>query len=264
MNSEVVLFFIAANASSANRKDATCETNNRTDASSCRDDALPSFTSSETKVRNRLLFIAVFITVCLIAVFTGQHAKESASTASSYASVTKLAKTNHTPSYTAAEITRVTPKKIDWKAPSESRPYPDVSKHPNLSLHVNLKKQRVFIKDGSKTLYTMYASTGIDDTTPHGDFTIQDERGYEFFNPNEQMGAHYYTSFYLHGTYLFHSVPTDVNGNYIQSEAAKLGKKPGSHGCVRLSILMPNGFMNISQQERRFQFINRCLSKKSL
>nr|WP_154241312.1 L,D-transpeptidase [Lacticaseibacillus rhamnosus] len=188
------------------------------------------------KYRNRLLFIAVFITVCLIAVFTGQHAKESASTASSYASVTKLAKTNHTPSYTAAEITRVTPKKIDWKAPSESRPYPDVSKHPNLSLHVNLKKQRVFIKDGSKTLYTMYASTGIDDATPHGDFTIQDERGYEFFNPNEQMGAHYYTSFYLHGTYLFHSVPTDINGNYIQSEAAKLGKKPGSHGCVRLSI----------------------------
>ena len=70
------------------------------------------------KYRNRLLFIAVFITVCLIAVFTGQHAKESASTASSYASVTKLAKTNHTPSYTAAEITRVTPKNIDWKAPS--------------------------------------------------------------------------------------------------------------------------------------------------
>ncbi|MGO1811179.1 MAG: L,D-transpeptidase, partial [Lacticaseibacillus paracasei] len=30
--------------------------------------------------------------------------------------------------------------------------------------------------------------------------------------------------------------PTDVGGQYIKNEAAKLGKEPGSHGCVRLSI----------------------------
>lgn len=37
-----------------------------------------------------------------------------------------------------------------------------------------------------------------------------------------------------HGTYLFHSVPTDCNGNEIKEEAEKLGT-PCSHGCVRMS-----------------------------
>ena len=31
-------------------------------------------------------------------------------------------------------------------------------------------------------------------------------------------------------------MPTDENGNYITSEAKKLGKKASSHGCVRLSV----------------------------
>ena len=88
----------------------------------------------------------------------------------------------------------------------------------------------------------MYASTGIDDTTPHGDFTIQDERGYEFFNPNEQMGAHYYTSFYLHGTYLFHSVPTDVNGNYIQYSAARTRVIPAFYPTLLLEFICGNIF----------------------
>ncbi|WP_125704119.1 L,D-transpeptidase [Lacticaseibacillus daqingensis] len=125
---------------------------------------------------------------------------------------------------------------IDWQAPSENKPYPTVADHPHLSIVVSLADQRVYFKDGATVLYTMYASSGINNTTPRGQFAIQRERGDYFYNPREQMGAHYYTSFLDHGTYLFHSVPTDPSGHYIAAEAAKLGKEPGSHGCVRLSI----------------------------
>ncbi len=125
---------------------------------------------------------------------------------------------------------------INWRKPSEAKPYPDVTKYPNLEFVVSLAKQRVYLKADGKTLYTMYASTGIDNTTPTGHYAIQAERGTHFFNGSEMMGANYYTSWLDHGKYLFHSVPTDASGNYIVSEADKLGKKPGSHGCVRLSI----------------------------
>lgn len=146
---------------------------------------------------------------------------------------------------TAVKKAKVTAKKtvqakkavvINWRKPSETKPYPDVTKYPNLEFVVSLAKQRVYLKADGKTLYTMYASTGIDNTTPTGHYTIQAERGTHFFNGREMMGANYYTSWLDHGKYLFHSVPTDAKGNYIVSEAGKLGKEPGSHGCVRLSI----------------------------
>ena len=47
------------------------------------------------------------------------------------------------------------------------------------------------------------------------------------------MGANWWVSFY--GDYLFHTVPTDSDGNYIVSEAEKLGR-PASHGCLRLTV----------------------------
>lgn len=188
--------------------------------------------------RRALLFFAILLPVCVVAIIAGQRLHQptpSSSKAAIALSTTKKKQQRHKATSHKTKV-HTAPKNIDWTAPSEKQAYPDLTQHPNITLDVNLKKQRVFIKEGDKTLYTMYASTGIDDSTPRGDFAIQDERGYEFFNPNEQMGAHYYTSFYLHGTYLFHTVPTDVGGQYIKNEAAKLGKEPGSHGCVRLSI----------------------------
>ncbi|WP_338034781.1 L,D-transpeptidase [Lacticaseibacillus kribbianus] len=128
-------------------------------------------------------------------------------------------------------------KPVDWHNPSESAPYPVVTDHPGLQIDVSLAKQRVYLKDAAgKVLYTMYCSSGMDNSTPRGVFYIQAERGASFYNPREKMGANYYTSFLDHGVYLFHTVPTDASGRYIVSEAEKLGKKPGSHGCVRLSI----------------------------
>ncbi|WP_390407582.1 L,D-transpeptidase [Lacticaseibacillus jixiensis] len=125
---------------------------------------------------------------------------------------------------------------IDWRAPSQDKPYPDVTQHPKLTFDVDLAKQRVYLKDQGKLLYTMYASSGMDDTTPRGHYQIQVERGTHFFNGHEMMGANYYTSWLNHGEYLFHSVPTDARGNYLPKEAANLGKRPSSHGCVRLTI----------------------------
>ena len=125
---------------------------------------------------------------------------------------------------------------IDWLKPSQQVDYPDPAAHPGLSLEVSLQDQRVYVRDGSELLYTMYASTGMDDSTPRGSFRIQNERGDHFYNPGEGMGARYYTSFLNHGVFLFHSVPTDSRGGYIKEEADMLGIRPGSHGCIRLTV----------------------------
>ncbi|MBI0070963.1 L,D-transpeptidase [Bifidobacterium sp. W8115] len=125
---------------------------------------------------------------------------------------------------------------IDWLKPSQQVDYPDPAAHPGLSLEVSLQDQRVYVRDGSQLLYTMYASTGMDDSTPRGSFHIQSERGDHFYNPGEGMGARYYTSFLNHGVFLFHSVPTDSKGSYIKEEADMLGIRPGSHGCIRLTV----------------------------
>ena len=125
---------------------------------------------------------------------------------------------------------------VDWLKPSQQVDYPDPAAHLGLSLEVSLQDQRVYVRDGSELLYTMYASTGMDDSTPRGSFRIQNERGDHFYNPGEGMGARYYTSFLNHGVFLFHSVPTDSKGGYIKEEADMLGIRPGSHGCIRLTV----------------------------
>lgn len=123
---------------------------------------------------------------------------------------------------------------VNWHKPTDGN-YPDIKKTKNLNIYVDLKKQRVYIKDGSKTIYEMICSSGTGDNTPKGDFAIEPERGKNFFNPNLNEGANYWTSFKDHGIYLFHTVPTVTNGSYNEKEAMKLGTK-ASHGCVRLSI----------------------------
>ncbi|PXY87983.1 L,D-transpeptidase [Bifidobacterium asteroides] len=125
---------------------------------------------------------------------------------------------------------------VDWLKPSQQIDYPDSAAHPGLSLEVSLQDQRVYVRDGSELLYTMYASSGMGDSTPRGSFRIQAERGDHFYNPSEGMGARYYTSFLNHGVFLFHSVPTDSSGSYIKEEADLLGVRPSSHGCIRLTV----------------------------
>lgn len=122
---------------------------------------------------------------------------------------------------------------IDWRAPSGGV-QPKLANYRNLNITVDLSAQRVYVRSNDKTIYTMIASTGLHDSTPHGDFTING-RGDHFYNPSEGWGADYWVSF-RNNVYLFHTVPTKQDaGSYVVSEAVKLGH-PASHGCVRLTL----------------------------
>ena len=127
-------------------------------------------------------------------------------------------------------------RKVDWHGPTGGA-QPDLAGYSELSIDVDLKKQRVYVKSNGQTIYTMIASTGMDNTTPTGNFVAggyaPNPRGASFYNTAERMGAQNWIC--IHDNILFHSVPTDINGEYIASEAEKLGS-PASHGCIRLSI----------------------------
>ena len=128
---------------------------------------------------------------------------------------------------------------VNWRKPSEKRPYPKLSLHRRTRdwLLVSIKKQRVYVMSPrDRVLYTMYASTGAHNGTPRGTYHIQAQRGRYFYSRKCREGARYWTSWKDHGVYLFHSVPTNVRGQYKQKVANQLGRKANSHGCVHLSI----------------------------
>lgn len=126
--------------------------------------------------------------------------------------------------------------KINYQKPSENKPYPNVQKYPHMWIHVNLKRQRVYLMNGKKDkLYTMYCSSGAHNATPTGTYHIEDIRGDTFYNQKEKSGANYYVA-WKGNDFLFHSVPINSKGHYIKNQAKYLGKKPMSHGCIRLSI----------------------------
>ncbi len=160
-------------------------------------------------------------------------------------------KLNQVTTLSSRAQSKVSPKKtvmrtpINWRLPSETVAYPDLKQLNDFWIKVVISKNRVYLMDGKKVVYTMYASAGEYErqadgkkksTTPTGTYYIQAERGDSFYNPNLSEGANYWTSWLNHGEYLFHTVPTDANGNYKVAEAKKLGKKPASHGCIRLSV----------------------------
>ena len=136
--------------------------------------------------------------------------------------------------YVNAQAVKMATTVHNYLRPSQSYAYPN-ARAASFNIEVDLSSQRVYLKYGSKRVYTMYCSSGIGNSTPRGHFRIQ-ERGYSFYNGSEKMGAHYWTSFYQHGVYLFHSVPTDRYGHYIKSQTTQLGVRPMSHGCIRLSV----------------------------
>lgn len=128
-----------------------------------------------------------------------------------------------------------------WKI-STGGQYPNLSgiDANHLQINVDLKKQRVYIYANNNLVYTMIVSSGMNNSTPKGDFRIG-HRGYHFYNRTEGMGGDYWVGF-IESKYLFHSVPTRANfGDYIVKEAQKLGV-PASHGCVRLSVPDANWF----------------------
>lgn len=101
-------------------------------------------------------------------------------------------------------------------------------------IDVSIGEQKVRIYENQQLIKEMVASTGTNQSTPLGRFTIQN-RGTWFFSEKYQQGAKWWVSFKDWGIYLFHSVPMDREQNIISEEAAKLGQ-PASHGCVRLAV----------------------------
>jgi lipoprotein-anchoring transpeptidase ErfK/SrfK len=168
-----------------------------------------------------------------------KEATSKKSTKASSKSSNKTQQTSTTKKASAKTTASAETKTIDWHASSEDKAYPTLQASDWID--VSEEKQRVYIKHDHQVLYTMYCSTGAPDATgtsatPKGTFEIEAERGLNFFNQASGEGANYWVSFKDHGTYLFHTVPVDANGNYVESEAVKLGKEAASHGCVRLSV----------------------------
>ncbi|WP_277714310.1 L,D-transpeptidase [Bacillus atrophaeus] len=128
--------------------------------------------------------------------------------------------------------------KTDWTKPSGGE-YPDIKHKDFIWIDVSAKKQEAYIKEGSKTIYTMIISSGLDqtddDSTPKGTYYVEPERGEWFFSQGYQEGAEYWVSWKNHGEFLFHSVPMTEDKKVIEKEAEKLGTK-ASHGCIRLTI----------------------------
>lgn len=124
-----------------------------------------------------------------------------------------------------------------WNEPSESR-YPIIKDPAQLSVEVSIQKQRVFIKENGKTVYTMICSTGdskAGNPTPTGDFVIEPERGDKFYWQEDDDWAYNWVSFSGHGVYLFHSVLMWNEKEVEEKEALRLGQE-ASHGCIRLPL----------------------------
>jgi len=157
-----------------------------------------------------------------------------------------IQKVDHTKKNTALQVKTTknsiqpstTTQKIDWNAPSGGA-YPALAANEKIWIDVSIHDQKVYIKNGNNTIYTMIASSGIDtnpdNSTPKGTFYIQPERGEWFYSAGYKEGAEYWVSWKNHGEFLFHSVPMDKDKNVIKNEAEKLGQK-ASHGCIRLAI----------------------------
>lgn len=123
---------------------------------------------------------------------------------------------------------------IDWQKSSETGAYPDLAKTPDLWLKVSLKHNRTYVYSTAGKFQKDPQSGKVKSVTPTGTFQVQPTRGDWVYNPDLKLGANYYVSW--NGNYLFHTVVTGPDHHYIKSEAAKLGKKPSSPGCVCLSV----------------------------
>lgn len=122
-----------------------------------------------------------------------------------------------------------------WKKSSETKTaYPNLDKTKKLNIRVSIKGNRTYIRSKYKVLYTMYSSAGKiikgKSLTPQGTYYTDSYHPYRFSSALYPVG-------WIGQLYLFHTVPThEWTNTFIVREAKKLGKRPASHGCIRLSI----------------------------
>ncbi len=114
-----------------------------------------------------------------------------------------------------------------------AKEYIDFTNPDNFLINVDLSEQKVYIYYKNSLLKTFLCSSGKAETpTPVGNFKTTEKIYYSYVARFEQA-AYYWTRFY--GSYLFHSVPYDKEGNILIEELQKMGN-PASHGCVRLYL----------------------------
>lgn len=147
--------------------------------------------------------------------------------------VKKAKKTKYQPYADPTDMRKMTG--TYWKKSSEVKTaYPNLKKIKNLNLRVSIKGNRTYIRSGKKVVYTMYSSAGKitkgKSLTPTGTYYTNNYHPYRFSEA-------YYPVGWIGQLYLFHSVPTKPwKTKFIVSEAKQLGRKPISHGCIRLSV----------------------------
>ncbi|MDD9148322.1 L,D-transpeptidase [Sporolactobacillus sp. CQH2019] len=179
-----------------------------------------------------LLAFVIGLGLAACAQNSADHSDQQKSRIDTSATQKNQAKTSSTQANSASHAS------VNWNAPSGGT-YPVLKKGENIWLDVSIKQQKVYIKTGNRTLYTMIVSTGLgtdpDNATPTGTYYIQAERGQWFYTPQYNEGAKYWVSWKNHGEFLFHSVPMDKNQHVLTADAEKLGQKD-SHGCIHLTV----------------------------
>lgn len=105
-----------------------------------------------------------------------------------------------------------------------------------VSVEVSLGKQIVYVFLDNQVFASFYCSAGIggENATPVGRFFIEPQRGTWYWSKKYECGIKYWISFAGNGEYLFHSTPTDKDGNVLPYSEYLIGT-PASHGCIRLS-----------------------------
>jgi lipoprotein-anchoring transpeptidase ErfK/SrfK len=137
--------------------------------------------------------------------------------------------TNHRKSVQIAQMDQPTKPKTQTNRSGPKKQYYQAKP---FKIDVSIGEQKVRIYKDNDVLQEFTVSTGSDNCTPLGTFTIQ-TKGEWFFSEKYQQGGKWWVRF--KGDYLFHSVPMDREQNIIPEEAAKLGT-PCSHGCIRLEV----------------------------
>lgn len=159
------------------------------------------------------------------------------------------------PEVVSKETTKEVPKEVikekniedkDTKVPASAKnEYSFPSKDPvrakpgkdKFLVKVAISEQKVYVYKNDVEIKTMDCSSGlkgIDSDTPIDNYKINSYYGQSFYSSKYKQGARYWVGF-SGAEYLFHSVPTEEDGDIIATQADMIGKR-ASHGCIRLSV----------------------------
>ena len=107
-------------------------------------------------------------------------------------------------------------------------------------VRVVLDEQRTYVfNTRRKLIATIPSSTGLDDTTPTGTFTVFSKSAQTFYTPNPAEKMRWMVRFTKGregGNIGFHGIPYRVNGSVEVPFRTPLGQEPSSHGCIRLAV----------------------------